>query len=299
MQQHIPTRTLGAWKTAIRVRTLPIPTIQVIAGSALAYITLGHLNPLMFLYTLLVAVLITIGTNLINDVYDFDKGGDHITHTGRVKVLRAGLLKRTEVFAGGVTTLMAAVILSIPLSIHASPWITPVVALSALCGFLYTGGPFPIAYLGLSEIFVFAFYGGVCVLSTYYIQVGQLADDAWLLAAQMGLLAILPNAINNFRDMVEDAAVNKKTLAVRFGKTFARWEIGICTFLPFVLNFYWVSFDQVGAALFPFILLPLAFLFVKTLWFTEPGAVFNRFFALGIFIHFLFAFLLFVGWVLK
>lgn len=299
MQQQNPSKTLNAWKTAIRVRTLPIPTIQVVTASALAYETTGYIDPLMFVYTLLVAVLITIGTNLINDVYDFDRGGDEITHTGHMKVLRAGLLKRNELFAGGIATLIGAVILSVPLSLHASPWIIFVVSLSALCGFAYTGGRYPIAYLGLSEIFVFVFYGGVCILSAFYIQTGHLSAESWLLAAQMGLLAILPNAINNFRDMIEDATVNKKTLAVRFGKIFARWEIAICSFFPFLLNFYWIAFGQIGAVLFPLILLPLAFLFVKTLWVTEPGAVFNRFFALGVLIHFLFGFLLFIGWALQ
>jgi 1,4-dihydroxy-2-naphthoate octaprenyltransferase len=297
MQQHM-TSPIKAWKTVVRLRTLPIPTIQVLTATALAYITTGHLDFLSFLYTWLIAICVTIGTNLMNDFYDFEKGGDPAHRLGYLKVIPAGLLSKNEVFKAGVAAFAIAIALSIPLAASSSPWIIPIVFLSTLCGFAYTGGPYPIGYLGLSELFVFLFYGGVCVLTSYYIQVGRLDPSAWLLAVQMGLLAILPNAVNNFRDMFDDAEVNKKTLAVRFGKTFARSEIAFCTFVPFVLNFAWIAYGHAAAALFPLCAFPLAFLFVKSLWNAEPSAVFNRYFALSVLIHFLFGLLLCIGWVI-
>lgn len=289
---------LKAWKAAIRLRTLPIPTIQVLTGTTLAFVTTGHLDVLAFLYTWLIAVCITIGANLMNDYYDFERGGDPLHRPGYLKVLPAGYLTKDEVFKAGVYVLGAAVALSIPLAIDSTPWTSLIVLVSAVCAYAYTGGPYPIGYLGLSEIFVFLFYGLVCVVSSYYIQVRQIDASAWLLATQMGLLAILPNAVNNFRDMFEDAEVNKKTLAVRFGKTFARSEIAFCTFVPFLLNFLWIPYGHLAAGLFPWCAFPLAFLFVRSLWKAEPSAVFNRFFALSVLIHFLFGILLTIGWIL-
>lgn len=295
MQQQ--TTSLRAWKTAVRLRTLPIPTIQVLAATALAYMTTGHLNALGFAYAWLIAVSITIGTNLLNDFYDFERGGDPAHRVGYPKVLRAGHLTKHEVFNAGFGALAVAVILSILVAQMSSPWVIVLVALCAFCGFAYTGGPYPIAYLGLSEVFVFLFYGLVCVLASYWIQVGQLDATAWLLAVQMGLLAILPNAVNNFRDMFDDADVNKKTLAVRFGKIFARCEIAACTFVPFLLNFLWGIYGYMAAALFPLCVFPLAFLFIKSIWMAEPSAIFNKYFALSVLIHFLFGLLLCIGWI--
>lgn len=292
------TSSVRAWKAVIRLRTLPIPTIQVFTATALAYVTTGRLDFIAFLYSWLIAVFITIGTNLINDVYDFKKGGDPAHRLGYLKVIRAGLLTKEEVFRVGMGAFAIAIALSLPLAQQSSYWMTGVVALSALCGFAYTGGPFPIGYLGLSEIFVFLFYGFVCVLCSFYIQVGHLEPTAWLLATQMGLLAILPNAVNNFRDMFDDAEVDKKTLAVRFGKMFARCEIAVCTFLPFVLNFIWSLYGHTAAFLFPLSIFPLAFLFVKSVWNAEPSAIFNRYFALSVLIHFLFGLLLCIGWII-
>lgn len=175
----------------------------------------------------------------------------------------------------------------------------PLIALCVACGYCYTGGPYPISYLGLSELFILVFYGGVCVGASFYLQTGYLSFAAMLCAVQMGLLAILPNALNNFRDIHEDAENNKNTLAVRFGKTFARWELGILTYLPFALGLVWMFLGYVESALIPLFLLPMAFLFVRELWTTEPGPLFNRFFGLSVLLHFLFGIFLVIGFFLE
>lgn len=290
--------TLQAWVMAIRPRTLPIPTIQVMTGTGLAYVMTGKIDWLLALCTWMIAACITIGTNLINDVFDFEKGGDPLKRVGHVKVIRAGLLSKAEVFTGGMLAFAMAIVFAIPLMMKVSFIMLPIVILSVSCGYCYTGGPYPICYLGLSEIFIFVFYGCVCVVSAFYVQAGFVTVASFLAAAQMGMLAILPNALNNFRDMFEDAQVNKLTLAVRFGRYFARSEIALMTFLPFILNLCWFFLGYPEAALLPLLLIPLAFLFVRSVWTTEPSPIFNRYFGLSVLVHFLFGLMLVVGWML-
>ena len=292
-------KIVQAWATAARLRTLPIPTIQVLTGAALAYSITGAMNLSILFFTWLVAVFITIGTNLINDVIDFDKGENQPKRVGFLKVISAGIISRKNVQLAGLSSFALALFFGMFLGIHAGWGVFLVIILSAICGYCYTGGPYPISYLGLSELFILVFYGGVCVGAAFYLQTGYLSFAAMLCAFQMGLLAILPNALNNFRDIHEDAGNNKFTLAVRFGQAFARWELAILTFLPFFLGIIWLFLGYVEAALIPAFLLPMAFLFIKGLWVTEPSPLFNRFFALSVLLHFLFGVFLVIGFFLE
>lgn len=290
--------TLRAWMMAIRLRTLPIPTIQVLTGSALAYVSTGHINVILALFTWLVAICITIGTNLINDVFDFEKGGDSLQRIGHLKVIRAGYLSKAQVFAGGLLMFALAILCSVPLILETNQWLLPIVLLSIVCGYCYTGGPYPICYLGLSEVFIFVFYGGVCVISSFFVQTGSINAASILLSIQMGTLAILPNALNNLRDIFEDTHVQKLTLAVRFGHRFACREILVLTITPFILNFLWLFLGYTQAAFMPLLLLPLAFSFVRNIWLSKQGAIFNRYFGLSVLVHFLFGLLLVIGLLL-
>lgn len=287
--------TLNAWIMAIRLRSLPIPTIQVMTGAALAYASVGYIDAALAFFTWLVAICITIGTNLINDVFDFKNGGDGLSRVGHVKVITKGYLTQTQVLAGGLACFAGAVIFAIPLALEASWWLLPIVLLSVMCGYCYTGGPYPISYLGLSEIFIFVFYGGVCVISSFYVQTGYINAASILLAMQMGMLAILPNALNNLRDMYEDAQIGKLTLAVRFGGSFARREVLVMTLAPFILNVGWLYLGYPKAALMPFLLAPLAFIFVYGVWKSKQGKVLNRHFGLSVLVHFMFGLLLVIG----
>lgn len=285
--------TPQAWMMAVRVRTLLIPSIQVLSSTGLAFAVSGSINWIIAATAWLVAVLITIGTNLINDVIDFENGGDPLNRFGQLKVIRAGLLSKRAVFIAGMAAFGLAC--ALPIVLQMGPLICGLVILAVLCGYAYTGGPFPISYLGLSELFILMFYGGVCIVTPFYVQTGVLGVAPFLLALQMGLLAILPNALNNFRDIFEDAAINKRTLAVRFGKVFARYEIMALTSLPFVLNCGWLLLGWPMAFLMPYLLVPLAVIFVKGVLNTEPGPIFNRYFGLSVMVHFLFGLALTAG----
>lgn len=290
---------IQAWSIAARVRTVPIPTIQVLTGTGLAYAVLGAIDWPLFIYTWLVGVFITMGTNLINDVIDFDngEGSGQTKRVGFLKVISAGIIPRKHVLFAGLVCFVLTILFGIPLAIHAGWGLFVLILLSVVMGYCYTGGPYPISYLGLSELFILLFYGFLCVGAAYYVQIRSLSFSAILCALQMGLLAILPNALNNFRDMYEDAEYGKRTLAVRFGKTFARWELGVLTFLPFIIGLLWIPLGYPNAALIPLVLTPIAFIFVQSIWKTDPGPQFNRFFGLSLIVHFLFGLFLMVGFL--
>jgi len=285
-----------AWMMAIRARTILIPTIQVMVSTAVTSYYVENINWNIAIGAWLVSVLITIGMNLINDVIDFEKGGDSLGRFGQLKVIRAGLLSKRAVAITGFSCLALAA--ALPLLLPVGWPICLLVTFCALLGYCYTGGPFPISYLGLSELFIFIFYGGALIVTPFYVQTGMVNGAIILAASQMGMLAILPNALNNFRDMAEDEQIDKRTLAVRFGKTFARCEIALLTFTPFILNVVWLFYGFESTIMAPLLILPLAFIFVRQVWTTEPGPVFNRYFGLSVIVHFLFGAALICGGLL-
>jgi len=285
---------LKAWMIAIRVQTLLIPTTQVITATAIAYISLGALDWILAFYALIASLTITIGTNLINDAIDYEKGLDTIGRAKSLKVISANLLSQREVFLAGIFAFLIAC--SIPFALNVDKaYCFFFIITSVIAGYCYTGGPFPISYLGLSELFVFIFYGGVCILVPFFAQTHFLSLPIILGACQLGLLAILPNALNNFRDFYDDAKANKKTLAVRFGIDFAKKEIQVLTILPFVLGLGWIFLGYPEASLMPLLLVPIAFIFLKGLMLQKPTNQLGTYFKLSLMIHFCFGVLLIIG----
>lgn len=294
-----------AWSVAARLRTVPIPLIQVFTAAALAYSVKGSIQWWIFLCTCMVGVFITIGTNLINDVIDFEKGADKPNRKGFLKVISAGLIAKEHVRIAGLISFALALLFALPLAIEAGWIVFGFILLSVVCGYCYTGGPYPISYLGLSEVFILLFYGFVCVGVAFYVQTKSLSLPMWICALQMGLLAILPNALNNYRDMNEDANDGKYTLAVRFGKVFAQREVVWLTFLPFVIGLLWLFAGYTEAALFPLLLIPFAWLFmravyrIKKIGSERKNVSWKVLFGLGILLHFSFGLLLVIGFLLN
>ena len=290
--------TIQAWMMAIRRRTLTIPLTQVMSGLALAFSVQGNIDWMLALFTCLVGICVTIEVNLFNDAIDFRKGGDPLDRHGQVKVIPAGFLTQRQVFMGGMIFGALVLLFGIPLIMKGGWPIALILIMSAILGYCYTGGPFPISYLGLSELLIMLFYGFLCIGASVYVQIGHLDFMTFLVATQMGCLAILPGALNNFRDQDEDAQTNKRTLIVRFGKLFGRWEITLLTIIPFLLGFFWIGAGYPAAAAMPFVIFPMAFALVYLIWRTEPGPIFNRFFILCVLIHFAFGLLLSTALVL-
>jgi len=214
---------LEVWLLAIRPRTLPAAVAPVVVGTALAG-THGVARPLPALAALLGALLIQVATNLANDYFDFVRGADNEERLGPVRVTQAGLLSPRAVRAGTAATLGGAFLVGIYL-VAVGGWPIVVIGLAALlCAVIYTGGPFPLAYHGLGDVFVFLFFGPVAVGGTYWVQAGAWSWEFVTAGAALGLLITAILVVNNLRDREGDARVGKRTLAVRLGVRMTRGQ---------------------------------------------------------------------------
>jgi len=221
------------WLLAARPKTLAAAVTPVLVGTALACIHARVAWP-PFLFALLGAICIQIGTNYVNDALDFKKGADTHTRLGPLRVTQAGLLNADAVLRGAYVCFGLAALCGIPLIIRGGWPIAIAGVASILAAYAYTGGPYPLAYHGLGELFVMLFFGFTAVCGSFYLQRLTLDVTALIAGFAVGSLAVVILAINNLRDIDNDRASNKRTLAARFGATFARTEIVIFALTPFV-----------------------------------------------------------------
>lgn len=288
-----------SWLLALRPKTLTAAIVPVIVATALVK-SQGY--PVLWwvsICAILSSVFIQIGTNFFNDAIDFEKGADTEHRIGPKRVTQSGLLTRKQVMLGGAVCFAIALALGIPLVIQGGWPIVAIGVVSLALGYAYTGGPFPLAYKGLGDLFVIIFFGLIAVMGTFYLHTGTVNQAAAIAGLQIGLLATVLIAVNNFRDAPQDALVNKKTLAVRFGWTFARVEISMLALVPFVLGMYWYREGYMNAGLFPVIAFPFARRVVAGVFKHEPSPIFNRFLAFSAGLHLVFGLGLAVGLWLK
>lgn len=222
------------WLLASRPKTYAASIAPVLVGTGLAW-RIRHDVPWRYAACALFgALFIQIATNFINDALDFRKGADTHERLGPLRVTQAGLLNADAVMAGGYVCLAVAALFGIPLIVRGGWPIILIGAGSVIAAYAYTGGPYPIAYHGLGEPFVLAFFGLIAVGGTYYVLTLQYGLEAFLCGLAMGSLAVVILAINNLRDIPTDRANNKRTIAVRLGEAGTRIEIVLFAAIPFI-----------------------------------------------------------------
>ncbi len=209
--------TARAWILAARPATLTAAAAPVAVGTACAYAA-GGFAAGPAIAALVGAFLIQIGTNFANDVYDGERGVDGPARLGPVRAVAAGLLTGAQLRRGMAVAFGLAVACGAYLAAVAG-W--PVVAIgvaSVASGIAYTGGPWPLGYHGLGDVFVLGFFGFVAVCGTAFVQLGSVPALAWWLALPVGAIATAVLVVNNLRDRDGDRVSGKRTLAVRFGR---------------------------------------------------------------------------------
>lgn len=248
---------MNPWIAAARPKTLVAGIIPVALGSALAAekhdFRLG-----VFVAALGGALAIQIGTNYVNDAADFERGADTEERLGPPRMAAQGLLTPKALYLGAAVAFLAALTFGIYLIAMAGMPILAIGLVSILFAIAYTAGPFPLAYLGLGDIFVLIFFGLVAVLGTFYAHALEIKRDAIYLAFATGIQGMALIAVNNLRDIPTDIKAGKRTLAVRLGDKGSRWYYSALTFLPY---FFWVPFAArlpLYSAFLPFLTLPLA-----------------------------------------
>lgn len=211
------------WLTAARPATLSAAVAPVLVGTALAAGE-GEFRPLVFVATLTAALLIQIGTNLANDLFDYERGADNAGRLGPPRVTQSGLIPPGQVRAATYLSFGAAAAIGLYL-VFVGGW--PILAIgvaSVAAGLAYTGGPWPLGYHSLGDLFVFVFFGLAAVAGTYYLQAETLTAQALLAALPVGLTVTAIIVVNNLRDIETDRRAGKMTLAVRLGDRATRWQ---------------------------------------------------------------------------
>lgn len=281
--------TPRAWVMAARPQTLPAAVAPVIVGCGVA-IGLGVFAPAIAAAALGGAVLIQIGTNLANDYYDARHGADTPDREGFTRVTAAGLIAPAAVRRGMIVCFGLALLVGVVL-VYVGGWPIVVIGLASIAaGVGYTGGPYPLGYHGLGDVFVFIFFGLVAVTGTVYVQAvaplagsmpllpppGTVPPVAVIAGVPVGALATAILVINNIRDRREDAVTGKRTLAVRLGR-----RVAVAEFIGLVVTAYvvvlalalWPSMSLwVGL---PLVSLPWAVRVIETVRMSSAGAVLN------------------------
>lgn len=282
------------WMVAARPRTLFAAVVPVSVGSALAYHD-GNLHIAATFIALLCSFLIQIGTNFTNDLYDFLRGADTPKRVGPLRVLNEGLVTPAQMKTAIALTFGLTFLLGLYL-VYLAGWIIFVIGvLSILAGLAYTAGPYPLAYNGLGDFFVFLFFGIVGTVGTYYINTLEVSSIAFLASIPVGALITNILVVNNYRDIEHDREAGKNTLAVKLGKTFSFYEYIILTISSFAVPLIiYLSHDVSYWVFLPYLTLPIAYKLIimlsrlsgtqlnKTLELTAKfSAIFGLLFSLG------------------
>ena len=222
------------WLTAARPATLSAAVAPVLGGTALAAGD-GESRPPVFAATLAAALLIQIGANLANDLFDYERGADNAGRLGPPRVTQSGLIPPEQVRAGTYVAFAAAAALGLYLVVVGGWPILAIGVASVAAGLAYTGGPWPLGYHGLGDIFVFLFFGLAAVAGSYYLQAETLTVQALLAALPVGLTVTAIIVVNNLRDIETDRRAGKMTLAVRLGDRATRWQYALLVGGAYVL----------------------------------------------------------------
>jgi 1,4-dihydroxy-2-naphthoate octaprenyltransferase len=288
----------AAWLLAIRPRTLAVAVGPVAVGTAVAFAG-GHAAWLPAAAALVGALLLQIGCNFANDVYDSEKGADTEDRLGPPRAVQLGLLAPAEMKRGMAVAFALASLVGLYLT-----WVAgwPVIAIGVLsigAAVAYTGGPYPLGYHGLGDLAVFAFFGVVAVVGTEYVQSLRLSTAALFAAVPVGLLATAVLVVNNLRDVETDRVAGKRTLAVRLGARAARAEYAGLLLLAYasVPGFLLLG-GRSTWVLLPWLTLPLALRSLSSVIGGASGAALNPVLGATAQLGLLFSLLLAVGYAL-
>jgi 1,4-dihydroxy-2-naphthoate octaprenyltransferase len=266
---------IESWIIASRPKTLLAAFVPVMVGSALA-INIGHFNPLVSFIALLCSILIQVGTNFTNDLYDYLKGADTQNRKGPQRVLACGLISVKEMKLGIFTSFLSAFLLGLYLVYIGGILILIIGVVSILAGLAYTAGPYPLAYKGLGDVFVFMFFGIIGTMGTFYLHTNELSIAAFISSIPVGSLITNILVVNNYRDIDEDRAAGKNTLAVKLGRTFTQYQFIFLIVVSFLAPLALFLFYNFNIWIFlPYITLPVAYKITKML-FTLDGFELNK-----------------------
>jgi 1,4-dihydroxy-2-naphthoate polyprenyltransferase len=267
------------WILAARPKTLTAAIAPVVVGTTIA-IHDNKFNYIAFLIALFCSLLIQIGTNFTNDLFDFLKGTDKKGRLGPARTVASGLLSVSEMKTGIICAFGTAFLLGLYLVYTGGSNVLLIGVASILAGIAYTAGPFPLAYNGLGDIFVFLFFGCVGTVGTYYVQAHEVSAFVFWASVPVGALVTNILVINNFRDLEGDKESGKNTLAVLFGARFSQIQYLFFLIISYaVLVVVYITFKRSAFVFLPLLSLPLSIKLVRMIY-TLKGKDLNKTLAL-------------------
>ena len=254
------------WVEAARPKTLSAAFVPVLVGASIAYQD-ELFNWMATAVALLCAFLIQIGTNFANDYFDFVKGADTDERIGFERATSAGLISPKTMLNATIVCMGLAFIFGLYLVWIGGITVLIIGFLSLLFGVLYTGGPYPLGYNGLGDVFVFIFFGVVAVMTTYFVNTLSWSIDTFWASLAVGALCTNILVVNNLRDVEQDKKAGKRTLGVLFGERTLKIEYTVMLLIAFAVppHFYF-KLDYSVWILLPFVILPVAILHATKIW---------------------------------
>ncbi len=246
------------WLLAARPKTLPAAFMPVAVGTGLT-VGQGTFRPLPAFVALLCALLLQIGSNMANDLFDHLSGADTKDRKGPMRVVAAGLVTPVQMKVAlgiifGVTLILGLYLIDIggiPILI--------IGLLSIMAAIAYTGGPYPLGYYGWGDITAFVFFGFIGTMGTYYVQALQITWGSFLASIPVGALITNILIVNNYRDFETDRRAGKHTTVVLFGRRFARIQYFTLLIIAYIVPIlFWFFLGTSAWILLPFCSFPLA-----------------------------------------
>ena len=223
-------KSFSIWLEATRPKTFPAAVVPVLLGTAMAH-SVGAMQIFPAWICLGFALLIQIGTNFANDYLDGVKGTDTDARLGPQRAVAAGLIPALVMKRAAILTLALAFCLGLSLIYFGGWWLLLVGVASVICAWVYTGGPYLLAYNGLGDVFVVLFFGLIAVGFSFFVQTGYFTADVFYLGVACGLVVNNILVVNNYRDIEEDTRASKRTLVVLFGRRFALAQYAVSLLL--------------------------------------------------------------------
>ena len=254
IMETVQTNSIKAWILAARPKTLAAAATPVLLGCSLAY-TDGHFQWIPALLCFLFAFSMQIDANFINDYYDYLKGSDREDRLGPERACAQGWITLSAMKKGMLFTTLLSCLWGLLLLKYCGIEMIPVGLLCVLFAFLYTAGPYPLAYHGWGDVLVIVFFGFVPVGCTYYTMTHGWTWNVTIACAACGLVSDLLLMLNNYRDREQDKISGKRTLIVRFGEPAGRWAYLLLGIVAVALCSYYASNGYLGATLLPLLFL--------------------------------------------
>lgn len=267
---------INTWIEAARPKTLAAAFVPVLVGSAIAY-NENSFDWIPSLVALLCAFLIQIGTNFANDYFDFIKGADTEDRVGFKRATSEGLITAEEMKMATIYTMALAFLFGLYLVWHAG-WVILALGIASLVfGVLYTGGPFPLGYNGLGDLFVFLFFGIVAVMGTYYVNALEWSVESFWASLAVGALSVNILVVNNLRDVEQDGPAGKNTLGVLLGEHALRWEYLLMLVTAGFIPIYMYLYLSYGTYIFlPYLSTPFGIFLLYVIWTEEVKSNLNK-----------------------